>query len=366
MKIAQVKTRVEHFELVRPYTIAFRSIDSVENCILELRTDCGKTGLGAASPEPYVTGETPETCRQALGEEALAWLMGRDVRELPVLCRELQERLPTTPAARAAVDIALHDLLAQLLGVPLVEMLGRAHEKLPTSITIGIKPVEETLQEAQEYIERGFRVLKVKLGHSLEEDIERLHTLREKIGPAITVRVDPNQGYGANDVVQFVERTRTLNIEFLEQPMPAAEIDAMRSLPEDVRARLAADESLLGEEDALRLILPPRACGIFNIKLMKCGGIHPALRISAIAETAGIELMWGCMDESVISISAALHAALASPATRYLDLDGSFDLARDVVEGGFVLDDGYLYTADMPGLGVRPRALPQTPGAFHP
>jgi L-alanine-DL-glutamate epimerase-like enolase superfamily enzyme len=86
---------------------------------------------------------------------------------------------------------------------------------------------------------------------------------------------------------------------------------------------------------------------------MKCGGIWSGLRLASIAELAGIELMWGCMDESVISISAALHAALASPATRYLDLDGSLDLARDVARGGFVLDDGYLRTTERPGLGVE-------------
>lgn len=132
----------------------------------------------------------------------------------------------------------------------------------------------------------------------------------------------------------------------------------MRVLPEEVRARIAADESLLSESDALRLVTPPRACGIFNIKLMKCGGVYPASRIAAIADTAGVELMWGCMDESIVSISAALHAALGSPATRYLDLDGSFDLARDVVEGGFVLKDGYLTTTSAPGLGVRPVPSP--------
>jgi L-alanine-DL-glutamate epimerase-like enolase superfamily enzyme len=135
--------------------------------------------------------------------------------------------------------------------------------------------------------------------------------------------------------------------------MAADNIDAMRALPEKVRARLAADETLLDAHDALTLIEPPRACGIFNIKLMKCGGIHAARRIADIADSAGIELMWGCMDESIVSISAALHAALASPATRYLDLDGSLDLARDVVDGGFVLEDGTMRTTDRPGLGVR-------------
>ena len=121
----------------------------------------------------------------------------------------------------------------------------------------------------------------------------------------------------------------------------------------ELRDRVAADESLLDEHDALALAGEPRACGIFNIKLMKCGGIRPALRIAALAETAGIELMWGCMDESVVGIAAALHAALASPATRYLDLDGHLDLAHDIAAGGVVLKDGHLSTNGLPGLGLR-------------
>jgi L-alanine-DL-glutamate epimerase-like enolase superfamily enzyme len=246
----------------------------------------------------------------------------------------------------------LHDLLAQYLDLPLVEILGRVHVSLPTSITIGIKPLAETLAEAEEYIGRGFRVLKVKLGHSLEEDLERLRRLREEIGPAIAIRVDPNQGYDPAQVTTFLAQTANLAIEFLEQPVPVARTEALRTLPESVRRRLAADEALLNEADALRLTVPPRPYGIFNIKLMKCGGIQPALTIATIADAAGIELMWGCMDESRIGISAALHAALASPATRYLDLDGSFDLARDVVTGGFVLVDGCLRTTEALGLGV--------------
>jgi len=260
--------------------------------------------------------------------------------------------MSATPAARAALDMALFDLLAQHLGVPVVELLGRAHHALPTSITIGIKGVEETLDEAREYVGRGFQILKVKLGHDLEEDIARLSRLRESLKPAPLIRVDPNQGYDADAVGEFVRRTTSLGIEFLEQPMPADDVDAMRALPDEIRARVAADETLLGEADALHLVAPPRACGIFNIKLMKCGGIWSAMRIAGIAEIAAVELMWGCMDESIIGISAALHAAFASPATRYLDLDGSLDLARDVVSGGFELQDGVMRTLDRPGLGV--------------
>ena len=353
MKITSVSSRVEAFALTRPYTITFRHTELVENVILVVETSSGLTGLGAAAPEPRVTGETGEACRAALAEESLSWLIGRDVREAARLCWEARERMPSVPAARAAVDMALHDLLAQHLGVPLVELLGRAHESLPTSITIGIKPLEETLAEAQEYVGRGFQVLKVKIGLSLDEDFERLARLREKVGRGMKIRVDANQGYSAEKVARFFRETAPLDLEFLEQPLPAGDFGAVRGFQPEIRDRIAADESLLDEKDALALAAPPRACGIFNIKLMKCGGIRPALSIAAIADAARVELMWGCMDESVISIAAALHAALASPATRYLDLDGSLDLARDVAEGGFALENGWMRTTVEPGLGVR-------------
>jgi L-alanine-DL-glutamate epimerase-like enolase superfamily enzyme len=353
MIITAIRSHVEHFPLHRPYVIAFRAIDAVDNVILEITTDSGLVGVGAASPEPHVTGENNQTCQSALKASSLDWLLGQDVRELPTLCRELAKRLPTTPAARAAVDMALHDLLAQQLDVPLVVLLGRAHSSLPTSITIGIKSPEETVAEAQEYLGRGFRILKVKLGHDLETDISRLYRLRKCVGSDVKLRVDVNQGYNHDDLLDLLTRTTALNIELVEQPLPTSQTHILRTLPETQRNQLAADESLLTENDALQLIIPPRPYGIFNIKLMKCGGLRPALRIATFAETAGVKLMWGCMDESIISISAALHAALASPATHYLDLDGSFDLARDIVTGGFILENGFLRTTNAPGLGVR-------------
>jgi len=356
VRIRSVSSRLEAFALTRPYAIAQQApVSEVDNVIVRIEALAGPTGWGAASPAEGVTGETIASCREALSEERLAWLVGRDVRTLPALCREARERMPANPAARAAVDMALHDLLAQHLGVPLVEMLGRAHEELPTSITIGIKPLDETLAEADEYLGRGFRVLKVKTGDSLEGDVERLARLRERCGSGVTIRVDANQGYTAQETARFFARTAPLDIEFVEQPVPREALTSVsRTLTADQRRRIAADESLHDEKDALLLASPEPVCGIYNIKLMKCGGIDSARRIAAVAETAGIALMWGCMDESRISIAAALHAAFASPATRYLDLDGSLDLARDVAEEGFTMDGGRMRTTDAPGLGIRP------------
>ncbi len=126
----------------------------------------------------------------------------------------------------------------------------------------------------------------------------------------------------------------------------------MKDLPKSIQNKCAADESLHDPDDALRLSKEPYRFGIFNIKLMKCGGLSPAKKIAQTAYQKGIDLMWGCMDESIVSISAALHIALSSPTTKYLDLDGSFDLAKDIVSGGFKLKDGKLIPTMRPGLGV--------------
>ena len=352
MKIKKVSTWKENLGLTRPYTIAYERVEVVENLFVLIEAENGLVGIGAASPDEHVTGENIQACEEALSQELDPILAGADIRHYKTLLRRLAAVMPAAPAALAAADIALHDLLAQSLNLPLVDVLGRIHEALPTSKTIGIKSVDETLAEAEEYLQKGFRTIKVKIGHDVDEDIERMVRLRERYGAEVTLRVDANQGYSLAQYMHFYEQTKRLGLEFVEQPLAAAELDAMRSLPEEVRARTAADECLLIPPSALACLWPPLPFGIFNIKLMKCGGIAPGLEIATMAQYAGIDLMWGCMDESIVSIAAALHAALASPATRYLDLDGSLHLARDLVQGGFILNNGWLRTTDRPGLGV--------------
>ncbi len=361
MKITRVETWKRDVELTRPYTIATRTIHAVELFFVRVTSEQGLTGHGSASPAENVTGESYAACGEALAEDRLGWLAGRDPRHLGALCGELKRRLDSTPAARAALDMALHDLFARILGVPLVDVLGRCHDALPTSITVGIQSTEQALAETEEYLGRGFRCLKVKVGLDLEEDLERLSKLRELAGPEVAIRVDANQGYSPAAARRFHAATAKLNLELIEQPLPAAADEEMRSLPDELRRAVAADESLLTETQALALAAPPAACGIFNIKLMKCGGVSSALAIATVAEAAGLELMWGCNDESAISIAAALHAAYACPATRYVDLDGSFDLATDPAGGGFRVEDGALKILDRPGLGVSCAAKDSQP-----
>jgi L-alanine-DL-glutamate epimerase-like enolase superfamily enzyme len=353
MKIKSVKSW--HADLVntKPYTIAFKTVTEVVNAFVEITLDNGTTGLGAGCPSEYVTGEYLESSVEQLQEKNLQFLIGRDISELNQLIFEATEKFPKNPAVRAAIDIALHDAFTKYLNVPLVKYLGQKIKSLPTSNTIGIKNVEETLKEAEEYGQRGFTVLKVKLGKDLSEDIERIVKLREKFGKKFVIRIDANQGYNSAQTIEFYQKTKHLDIELIEQPLPAKDVAGLKQLPEEIRKVVAADESLLSPKDALELVKPPRAAGIFNIKLMKCGGISHGLKIADIGYQEGIDLFWGCNDESIVSITAALHTAFACANTKYIDLDGSLDLGKDIVKGGFILKDGVMSCNDKPGLGVE-------------
>ena len=353
MKIRAIDLLTAKIPLTRPYAVATYATDTVRMVRVRIEADDGTFGLGAATPQPEVNGETFERCLLALIDvEPL--LIEQSFTKPTELEQQLRRTWRGTPGARAAIDMALHDLWGKANGRPVADLLGRVHTTLPTSITIGVRDVDATLAEAREYVARGFRVLKVKIGADLELDIERLARLREVVGSTLPLLVDANIGYTAAQLPAFLQRTRLLGLQLVEQPLPRDAIGAQRRLPAEDRQRLAADESLHGVDDARELVQQARAFGVWNVKLMKCGGITQALDIARIADGDRIGLMWGCMDESVIGIAAALHAAFACRATHHLDLDGSFDLSRDFASGGFVLQDGMLRTLDQPGLGVQP------------
>ena len=352
-RIRAVQIEAVSQRLSRPYRIATRLVEAVDHYLVEIESDTGLIGRGCAAPAAGVTGERTQDTAAALAR-ADEILRGRRAQTPLASIAAFAPTAQGAPAAQAAIDVALFDLAAQQAGCPLVDWFGRVHERLETSITIGISPVAETLADAAEYYGRGFRCFKVKVGLSAEEDHERIRKLRELYPPTeVRLRIDANQGYDLADLRRWLEELADFAVEFVEQPLPPASFGDLAQLDAGQRAFIAADESLILPADALGLLTPQRLCGIFNIKLMKCGGIEPARRIANTAEAAGVDLMWGCMDESVVSIAGALHAALSCPATRYLDLDGHLDLAEDIYVGGVALEGGMMATLDGAGLAVE-------------
>ncbi|WP_080056578.1 mandelate racemase/muconate lactonizing enzyme family protein [Spirosoma aerolatum] len=352
MRIKSIRAYLKNLALTKPYTIAYQTTTDVENVFLEIELDNGIVGIGAANPSPDVVGESPAQALHNLQGEWALGLVGKDIRLFINLIEQAQNQFPKAPGTLAALDIALHDAFGQYLDVPIVQFYGQKIQALPTSVTIGIMNVADTLAEAADYYRQGFRVLKVKTGLDVDQDIERILKLRERYPHPFTIRVDANQGYSLADLQTFYRETAQAAVELIEQPLPVGQEHELLTMPASLRQSLAADESLKGPEAALTLTHQPQPFGIYNIKLMKCGGIRSALAIATIAEPAGISLFWGCNDESRVSIAAALHAAFACPHTRYIDLDGSFDLAEDVVSDGFMVEDGFMRPTGGSGLGL--------------
>ena len=339
MRIDQIKVIRKNLKLQKPYAIAGRIIDDVENICLTIQLENGIIGYGAANPAPEVVGESPIEAEEVLNKWVLPRLKGRDIRGFLGLIREFQQLIPNNPGALAALDIALHDAYGQWAKIPVVDIYGKHFDELPTSVTIGIMNVEDTLKEAVNFYNDKFTVFKIKTGDDPVSDVLRIKALRENFGDGVTLRVDANQGYSSEDLSYFLNETAHQNIELIEQPFKVGRESDLLVYPETIRRTFCADESLKSTQSVFPWLIE-KPFGIFNIKLMKCGGILNAMDIGRIAELAGISLFWGCNDESCISITAALHAAFANKNTKYIDLDGSFDLGEDFVKGGFYVKEG--------------------------
>ncbi len=351
MKIKSVRAYRKNIILKKPYTIARSTFTDAEIVFFEVELANGMVGLGAANTDVEVVGEGVQDTMSNLLSPAVADLEGKDIRHFLKHISTYRNIYPQFPGTQAAIDIALHDAFCKWLGISVLDFYGRCHGKMVTSVTIGIKDVTETLEEAKEYYDGGFRALKVKTGRDAELDAERIIKLRETFGNHFAIRVDANTGYDPDQLGTFMRLTANQHVELVEQPLLPGMESELLQLPTETRRKLAADESLKNARSALELS-HSKAFGIFNIKLMKCGGIVPALEIATIAAQASIELFWGCNDESMISITAALHAAFACPHSRYIDLDGSLDLLNDVVVGGFTIEEGYMVPGNGPGLGL--------------
>lgn len=353
MKIVAIRSFIKHLALKKPYTIAYNTYTDVSIVFTEIELANGMIGIGSASPAEDVVGENPTQTLANLESDFVQQLVGQDIRSFHKIIAAIQAHFTHLPGTQAALDIALHDAFGKWAQISVAEFYGIQRAPLKTSITIGIKNSEETITEAKAYADAGFDVFKIKTGVDVNEDIERVIKLHEHFGNRVQLRVDANQGYSIHELKQFMKATQFVPIELIEQPVKVGDEAKLLLLDQSERALITADESLHDAKAALAYASHQQPFGIFNIKLMKCGGILAARDIATIAKPAGIDLFWGCNDESMVSITAALHVAYSCPHTRYLDLDGSFDLAEDLVSGGFTIKNGLMMINQQPGLGLE-------------
>ncbi|MDR4507790.1 MAG: dipeptide epimerase [Candidatus Brocadiaceae bacterium] len=308
------------------------------NIVVFLKNENGISGLGEAAPSLFM-GENVNSVIKML-RQSIDFLKHVNPFHIEDITLQLENKFPHNPAARAAIDIALHDVAGKQLKVPLYKLFGlNPLGTKTTSFTIGIDTMEKMCKKVDEV--KDYPLLKIKVGR--ENDIEILKELR-KITNAI-FRVDANMGWAKEDVQKKINRMEELGVELVEQPLPIGSFETLKKIKQLVNIPIILDEDVKNSKDIPEIA--SAADGI-NIKLMKCGGIREAMRMIHTARAHDLKIMIGCNIESSISITAAAHV---TPLVDYVDLDGHLLVTNDPYRG-VAVDKGKLVLPEGDGLGV--------------
>ena len=353
MKIRNLRLGSLSVPLKKPFKTSLRTVEEVTTNVVAVETDEGICGYGEAPPTAVITGDTNGAIRGAVKERLGPLLTGRDPEDLNELLDIVDTALVHNTSAKAAVDIALHDLWGKILGKPLYALLGGRAREIETDYTISLNEPETMVKDSLEAVQDGYSALKIKVGTDFLKDMIRLREIRSAVGKDVLLRVDANQGWTPKQAIRTIGffEDEGLGIELVEQPVEAHDFEGLKYVTDSVETLILADESVFSARDAFT-ILSMRAADLINIKLMKTGGMRNALSICAMARTCGVECMIGAMMETKISVTAACHLASAMPIITRADLDPPILCASDPVEGGARYTGSTVVPSDGPGLGI--------------
>ena len=353
MRITDVKYEMVNLKMAIPLKITYTSMADCPAVFVKISTDEGICGYGEAAPFAPVTGETEVSVLSVL-KMFTPFLIGADPLDIAGIHAKMDTCIYGNGSAKCAVDIALYDIASKAAGLPLYRYLGGSSNTVVTDVTIGMDEPAVMAERAMEWIGRGFKILKLKTGSDPAADLDVIRRIRRAAGEDVLIRIDGNQGYTEQTLLAILPELAALGVMAVEQPLPYWDIDGLARLKASSgTVAIMADESLHDPHDALRLCRA-KAADTLNIKLMKCGGIYPALAINAIAESFGVNCMVGCMAESKLAISAALALVAAKDNISEADCD-SFLLIEDQgleMKGGFTYSGCSIQLSETPGLGL--------------
>ncbi|MFF5172206.1 mandelate racemase/muconate lactonizing enzyme family protein [Micromonospora sp. NPDC000089] len=354
MTIAAVRTHRLSAPLHTPFVTALRRTTTVETLVVEIIDADGRSGFGEAPQVWQVTGSSVAGAESCVRDVLAPAIAGRDADDLVARCTQVREAVAGNASARAAVDVALHDLAARRLGVPLVRLLGGSTLRVPTDVTLAAGDAVELASAARQRHADGFRMLKLKVGADPAGDLDRVRAVRTAVGPAVGIRLDANQGWTPREAVRVIRGIEDagLDVELVEQPVARWDLDGMAWVSDRVGVPILADESVFGVRDLVEVIRR-RAADMVNVKLAKCGGLLAARTLLELAREHGMGTVVGSMMESGIGVGAAASLVAAHPTTAISDLDAAWWLAWSPLHGGIRYDGPTVLLPDAPGLGVE-------------
>lgn len=353
MKIKEIRIGKVSIPLKKPFKTALRQVNSAEDIIIKVVADSGEIGYGNAPPTAVITGDSQDSVIAAIRDTIGPKIIGMEVDNLETIMTTIDEAMLHNHSAKAALDIAVHDLFGKLYGIPLYKFFGGYRNVMTTDLTISVNAPEEMVRDSLEAMAEGYTELKLKVGTDVEMDMKRVKAIRQAVGSEVKIRLDANQGWLPKEAVRIIRKFEDmgLNIELIEQPVKAHNFEGLKYVTDNVETNIMADESSFGPYEVFTL-LGMRACDLINIKLMKAGGLHNAIKIANFAETMGVECMMGCMLESKVGITAAASIAGAKKIITKTDLDAAVLLAEDPVIGGVSFSKNQIIVPDAPGLGI--------------
>jgi o-succinylbenzoate synthase len=355
MRVERIETFRVAVPLIKPFKTALRTVTTAESVFVKITCDNGMIGWGEAPPTVVITGDSLASIEAAIHQVIKPFLEKKSLLNYEQIFQGLKSILVGNPSAKAAVDMALYDCLAQYCQLPLYQFLGGCKQELETDFTVSVNGPEEMGDDAVSYVQKGFNVLKVKVGKDdIATDLERIREIRNRVGKDIKLRLDANQGWTAKDAIRAIRKLEDsgLDIELVEQPVKADDIEGLKQVTDHVDTLIMADESVFTPKQAFQ-VLKTRSADLINIKLMKAGGIYQAQIINQLAETCGVECMVGSMIETRLGITAAAHfAASKQNITRY-DFDAPLMQAQEIVDGGIQYNREIITLPEAPGLGIK-------------
>ena len=337
-----------------PFVTALRRTTTTDTVVVRVVDSDGVTGWGEAPQVWQVTGESLAGAQACVDGPLAAVVVGRDPDDLAGLCRSVAGAVAANHGAKAAVDVALHDLVARRRGVSLPVLLGGTTLRVPTDVTLAAGDAEALAGTARARVADGFPVLKMKVGTDAATDVGRVRAVRAAVGPDTRIRLDANQGWTPRDAVRVISALEDagLDVELVEQPVPAADLDGMAWVTDRVGTPVMADESVYGVRDLVEVIRR-RSADLVNVKLAKCGGLRVAGTLLELARAQGMGTIVGSMMETHIGVAAAASLVAAHGTSAVSDLDAAWWATASPVVGGMTYDGATVVLPDAPGLGIE-------------
>ena len=331
MTITDITLKIEKIPLRTPFITALRRVEDVENIKICIHTDTPFIGLGAAPATKAITGEDLKSISKTIKSIITPALKGQPF-ELEALLEKLHHCCEGQSSAKAAVDMALYDLAANSKDQNLLTFLQGSETPIETAVTISLKTPAEMADDAQLAYDRGFKILKVKVGGEDTLDIARVQAVRERL-PQALILLDANQAWSVEESLKIIKKITPLNIELIEQPVIGSDIAGLRTITQQSTIPILADEAVFTLDDAKKVI-QAKAADLINIKLMKCGGISKAIEIINYCQKHDVKCMMGSMLEGPTSIALTTQLVMAyRDAFSYIDLDSPL-LYKKIPTGG--------------------------------